>query len=59
MSPLITNRCRTDAALIEVEDLVAKAKITSEGFIEHIEGLSVLELAGLADHDVLQTDGAG
>jgi len=44
---LITNRCRTDAALIEVEDLVAKAKITSEDFIEHIEGMSVLELAGL------------
>jgi large subunit ribosomal protein L7/L12 len=44
---LITNRCRTNAALIEVEDLVAKAKITSEEFIEHIEGMSVLELADL------------
>jgi large subunit ribosomal protein L7/L12 len=30
-----------------VEDLVAKAKITSEEFIEHIEGMSVLELAEL------------
>jgi len=47
LSPLITNRCRTNAALIEVEDLVAKAKITSEEFIEHIAGMSVLELADL------------
>jgi large subunit ribosomal protein L7/L12 len=30
-----------------VEDLVAKAKITSEEFIEHIAGMSVLELADL------------